>query len=396
MVKKAKASDAQPVFAVTDASLRLSKAKLRDTAFAVAGRNKTEAQQNESSSDDELLSLHELPPWLATPLAQIHRRFKKNSLPHALLVHGAPGSGKRLLVEAIVALLLCESTFESATADDSPALQACGICNACSQLRSGNHTDYRLLVPTEDRKIIRVGDTREFVNWALLTANSRNGVKVGVIDSVDIMNINAANSLLKTLEEPAAGTFIICIANWPGSLPATITSRCQLLPVPSSRGPDVERWLKSAGITDPAVALQRADGAAVRALDEQSPGREQQRVRLQRSFCDIVSARAGITVWVERLAKETPGDCLQAYLSFTADILRVKQGAEQYCRHLDLVDEWKNVAPLLSSAQWFTLFDRLSRLHRMDSASIKIQPVLETIFAVIWQQRSKQLESPGA
>lgn len=407
MAKKAKAADTQPVFAVTDASLRLTTPELRETAFAalagsVTSDDSAEAKPVESAATDELIRLPYLPPWLVTPLSLVHQRFSKNSLPHALLVHGAPGTGKRLLVEAMVALLLCEQAGEaaasgSANATIAPGLPlACGSCNSCKQLRSGNHTDYRLLIPTEERKIIRVGDTREFVNWALLTANSRAGVKVGVIDSVEAMNPNAANSLLKTLEEPAAGTFIICIANWPGSLPATITSRCQLLPVPPNTGPDVEKWLQTAGVSDPAAALQRVDGAAVRALNEQSSGRQQQRAHLQRSFCDIVAARAGIAVWVERLSKETPADCLEAYLSFTADILRVSQGAEKYCRHSDLVDEWKNVAPLLSTEQWFTLFDRLSGLYRMDNASIKIQPVLETIFAVIWQQRSKQLESPGA
>ena len=407
MAKKAKATDTHPVFAVTDASLRLTLPKLRNTAFAFTGDsnsrvNNREAEPVDSAATEELIKLPDLPPWLVTPLTQVHQRVSKNSLPHAILVHGAPGTGKRLLVEAMVALLLCEQPGQSSfdgSADNMAAAAlplACGSCNSCKQLRSGNHTDYRLLIPTEDRNIIRVGDTRDFVNWALLTANSRGGVKVGVIDSVEVMNPNAANSLLKTLEEPAAGTFIICIANWPGSLPATVTSRCQLLPVPSNTGADVEQWLHNAGVPEPAVALQRADGAALRALNEQSPGRQQQRVHLQRSFCDIVAARAGIAVWVERLSKETPTDCLEAYLSFTADILRVRQGAEKYCRHSDLIDEWRNIAPLLSTEQWFTLLDRLSSLYRMDNASIKIQPVLETIFAVIWQQRSKQLESPGA
>ncbi len=393
MAKKAKAADSQPVFAVTDASLRLSGLALRETAFGSAaansdGENDPGLSNRETAAEDELIRLHQLPPWLLTPLSHIRQSFVKKNLPHALLVHASPGSGKRLLVEALVALLLCEEEDKT----DWGGL-ACGACNSCRQLRSGNHADYRLLIPTEERQIIRVGDTRNFVNWALLTANARSGVKVGVIDSVEVMNTSAANSLLKTLEEPAPGTFIICIASWPGSLPATITSRCQLLPVPSGDAAAAEQWLSDAGVSDPAVALQRANGAAVKALDEQSGASVEQRSRLQRSFCDIVAARAGIAVWVERLSRETPTDCLEAYLSFTADILRVKQGAEKYCRHLDMVDDWKTVAPLLSSEQWFTLLDRLSHLYRIDNASIKIQPVLETIFAVIWQQRSQQLES---
>ena len=372
----------------------MSGLKLRTSAFTSG----SSAVVNDTQADHpvaEKAGIASLPPWLKLPLSQVYKRFNNGNLAHALLVHGAPGTGKRLLVEALVAMLLCEDLPQSEESS-GVAPQACGTCNACRQLSSGNHTDYRLLNPPEDKNTINVGDTRGFVSWALLTANSKTGIKVGVVESVEVMNRNAANSLLKTLEEPAAGTFIICIANWPGSLPATITSRCQFVAVPVSSGSETEQWLVDAGVSDVAMALRLADGAAIRALAEQTPDRQEQLQRLQRSFCDIVAARAGIAVWVERLAKESPTDCLEAYLSFTADIVRVNQGTCEFCKHLNFVDEWKSVAPLLSSEQWFTLFDRLQGLYRIDNASIKIQPVLETIFAVIWQQRSKQLESQGA
>lgn len=414
-----KSADQVPALDVTDASRRLSDSKLRAAAFTASTENTLNTQQSAQSNANPVVPSSavgpdvaattsvELPPWLHAPLSQLHARFKKGRLPHALLVHAAPGMGKRLLVEALVAVLLCENRGEEISeqakqeASEEPggeatASLACGDCNSCLQLASGNHTDYRLLIPPEDKQSIVVDDTRSFINWTLLTSNSKSGVKIGVVDSVDVMNRSAVNSLLKTLEEPAAGTIIICIANWPGSLPATITSRCQMVPVPKGTASEVEQWLSGAGVDNAAVALQRADGSVFQAFNSQAPGRQEQQARLQRSFCDIVSARAGIAVWVERLAKESPTDCLEAYLSYTADILRVSQGAEKYCRNPDLIDMWKSTAPLLSTEQWFALFDRLQALHRIDNSSIKIQPVLETIFAVIWQQRSKQVESHGA
>lgn len=377
---------------------RINETGLRSLAF-----QQSAAEATMPVSEFELPGF---PPWLHTPYKQITTRRHNAQVPHALLVHGAPGSGKHVLVEALAAMLLCEnlaSVFFSETSAEVSAKTAadnaenqadialaCGECSACRQLASGNHVDFRVLKPLGDAKGIAVDPTRDFIHWTSLTGSNAHGIKVGVIDSVDVMNKASANAILKTLEEPAAGSVLICIADWPAALPATITSRCQLLPVGVTDNEVLHNWLASAGITDVAAALKLAGGAPLAAIHEQTPERREQLAQLQRSFCDIVSARAGIAVWVERLvqAKYSPTDCLLAYLGFTADIIRVNQGAEKYCTFSQYVEDWKSITNHLTTEQWFTLLDRLTALYRLDNPSIKVQPVLETIFAVIWQQRS--------
>jgi len=333
------------------------------------------------------------PPWLISSLSQMGERRRAGKLPHALLVHGAPGSGKRLLVEVLVAMFLCERIDETSAPDSL----ACGECGSCLQLASGNHPDFRLLQPESatDKPAerpsaeIKVDATREFVQWTQLTANDSRGRKVGVIDSFDSMNKASANAILKTLEEPARGTLIVAITDWPMSTYPTLTSRCQLVAINPLASDENEmlQWLGLAGVPDAKEALRRTAGAPLHALAEQQE--QEKQAQFQRSFCDIVNARAGIGVWVERLAAEDPEDCLLAYLGFSAEMIRIKLGAEKYCTNQHLLSEWETAANCMSTAQWFALRDRLTALYRGHHSSIKVQPVLETIFAAIWQQRSE-------
>ena len=324
------------------------------------------------------------PFWLTEPLKNIYQRQLENKLPHAMLVHAPHGSGKRFFTEALAARLMCDAGA-GIDSTSGPLPLACGKCASCSQLRTGNQIDFKVIRPAEDSRIIKVEQVRDFTDWLSRTSRRADAYRVGVVDRADDMNRSSANALLKTLEEPAAASKIVVISNWPRSIPATITSRCMLVPVsavPAARAVD---WLAANGVDNAKTCLRQAHGAPFDALHLATEEQQQQSANLIRCFSEIVSRKAGIAVWVERLKNESPRECLEAFADFTADVCRVNQGCEQECMFPEEVERWQQLAGQLLNEQWFTLHSELLQLLKVDSASFKVQPVLETVFAVIWR-----------
>lgn len=192
-------------------------------------------------------------PWQETLWRQFAGRARHA---HAYLFHGPPGIGKRHLAERLAALLLCQHPREQAP---------CGSCKACLLREAGTHPDYFVLEPEEADKAIRVDQVRELVDFVTQTAQLR-GRKVVLLEPAEAMNLNAANALLKSLEEPTASTQLLLVSHAPSRLLPTIKSRCvqQACPLPDpSQSLD---WLGGA-----LPALARSDCEALLALAGGSP-----------------------------------------------------------------------------------------------------------------------------
>lgn len=155
--------------------------------------------------------LHTL--WLHEDYRELLARFNGKMPPHALLLHGKEGVGKALLAETLVAGILCRHLDQG---------QPCGHCQSCRWLASGFHPDY---CEIKGEAEIKVDEIRSIQDFSRLTAET--GKKVVVIKHADCMNINAANSLLKVLEEPPANFCFILESSRIEKLPITVRSRCQ-------------------------------------------------------------------------------------------------------------------------------------------------------------------------
>ena len=209
-------------------------------------------------------------PWLDTQWRDLLKR--KATLPHALLLRGREGIGKLDFARKLAQSLAC----------DTPASggDACGTCESCRWFAAGSHPDYREVVPeimqpaeseaaeAKDRKPsdeIKVEQVRDLQGLISLTAH-RAGGKVMVIYPAETLNVNAANALLKNLEEPPPATRFLLVTHRPSYLPATIISRCQqiLLPTPSAAA--AGQWLREQGVADPALSLAQTGNAPLLAL----------------------------------------------------------------------------------------------------------------------------------
>ncbi|HCE8941430.1 TPA: DNA polymerase III subunit delta' [Pseudomonas aeruginosa] len=182
-------------------------------------------------------------PWQQALWSQLGGRAQHA---HAYLLYGPAGIGKRALAEHWAAQLLCQRPA---------AAGACGECKACQLLAAGTHPDYFVLEPEEAEKPIRVDQVRDLVGFVVQTAQL-GGRKVVLLEPAEAMNVNAANALLKSLEEPSGDTVLLLISHQPSRLLPTIKSRCvqQACPLPGAAA-SLE-WLARALPDEPAVALE--------------------------------------------------------------------------------------------------------------------------------------------
>jgi len=215
-------------------------------------------------------------PWqagLVTALMAERRRF-----PHALLLTGPPGIGKRTLALCVARALLCETP----RADGD----ACGTCASCRYAAAGQHPDLRLVEPVSvdeegtvtPQEWIQVDAIRGVIDWAQLTSH-RGVAKVAVIVPAERMNVAAANALLKTLEEPPPDTYLILVTAAPGRLPATVRSRCRVVPAPRPTRAAARDWLVAQGIAATAAdaLLAQAGGAPLVAQTLADPAHQAER-----------------------------------------------------------------------------------------------------------------------
>ncbi|CAG8865371.1 hypothetical protein PS627_01275 [Pseudomonas fluorescens] len=155
---------------------------------------------------------------------------------HAYLLHGPQGIGKRALAERLMARLLCKQ---------AQGADACGQCKSCLLLKAGSHPDNFVLEPEETDKPIKVDQVRELVSFVVQTAQM-GGRKVVLIEPAEAMNINAANALLKSLEEPSGDTVLLLVSHQSSRLLPTIRSRCQQVACPQPSPAQSQAWLAQA------------------------------------------------------------------------------------------------------------------------------------------------------
>ena len=254
-------------------------------------------------------------PWNEPFLQAFRARLER--LPHALLIHGARGVGKLALAERMAQLLLCEH--------GDAARRPCGECDGCRWFTSGSHPDFRRLEPEalakQPRELeegeegasetsparrtrqpslqIRIEQVRELADFLNLRSH-RGRLRVALIHPAEDMNENAANALLKGLEEPPSGAVFILVSHRPARLPPTIRSRCVALPVPLPPRDVALAWLASQNVRDAERWLAYAGGAPLKALDYAAEAPLLERV-LQSP--GMVEDREGIELLTEALQK---------------------------------------------------------------------------------------------
>ena len=188
--------------------------------------------------------------WLEQFVESWQDRVSHGRVPHAVLLAGPVGVGKRAAARWIAATSLGRK------ASRLPVYPQDAV----------EHADLRWIAPLEDKESIGVEQIRELVHAMALTSYEGGG-KVAVIEPANAMTVNAANSLLKTLEEPPGDALLILVADRVGTLPATIFSRCQRIDLATPGEGVALAWLDRIQPGAPwSEALRVAGGGPLAAL----------------------------------------------------------------------------------------------------------------------------------
>ncbi len=184
------------------------------------------------------------------------RALSSGKLAHAYLFRGPDGVGKQLFARVIAEIMNCSNPLEES---------ACGNCSSCKKYRSGNHPDFQHIQP--EKGTIRI-DTIRGLKKTLSYPPYESRMRVVLLEDIHTMRQEAANSLLKVLEEPPRDNLLILTAESSKTILSTIASRCQTIPfhslsVEETKGLVLE---KSPEVLD-------NDALLLARLSEGSPGR---------------------------------------------------------------------------------------------------------------------------
>lgn len=273
-------------------------------------------------------------PWHDDAWARLQARRERDALPHALLLAGPAGLGKRDFLATFVKGLLCQQP-----ADGVP----CGVCRSCHLVAAGTHPDvvtltFGLRKDGVTRSEIVVDQIRD-LSARLAMSSQFGGWQIATVDPADAMNAAAANALLKTLEEPTPATLLILVADEPARLPATIRSRCQRIDflVPSR---EVSlAWLRAEGVTDAPAALEAAGGNPGMAREWSADGALKQRAEVRNDLKALAAGRGDAMEVIKRWQAAQPARYLWFAAQAVTDELRARTAGKAAPLESQLDDE---------------------------------------------------------
>ncbi len=255
--------------------------------------------KKEEQAEPQALPSPRLLPWHSAAIAQLKQAWTANRLPHAILVQGAEGLGTGSFAAWLAAAVLCEKSVDG-------VLDVCGSCASCALIKAGSHPDLHWVAPEEDKTQLSVDQVRAACE-KLSKTSFRQGYKVAIIEPAHQMTPGAANSVLKTLEEPSRGSLLVLLTSRPSGLLPTVRSRCQKLTITRPSTAEAMAWLqKEAGKTVAPALLEFSGGAPLRALEYADGRFDELNQHMQKSLRDLFGGDTDVT----QVAAEWANDAL--------------------------------------------------------------------------------------
>lgn len=294
----------------------------------------------------------------------LERVQENGCLSHAYLLIGQPNLGKTTVVEWLTKKLLGEQGL--------------------------HHPDAYVVSRLEDEKTGKIKseisvEQIRLLRERLLMSGLAGGYKIIFIEEADVLNTEAANALLKTLEEPTAKTILLLRASSLSRLPATIVSRCQILrfsPVPSQE--ILEALVKRGVIRSEAekitVLSNGCPGYALRLLrDEETRSLEEMSVK---QFVDMVKATAStrlisVTAWLpkdEVNRSERLKELLDRWEQLLRVLLLTSSEINELSAYLTVYPELEKLAQQKTSEHWIRVLEKLREVR--NDLSFHVNPVL--------------------
>jgi len=319
-------------------------------------------------------------PWQQKQWLDIQARIEKGNLPHALMLRGAPGTGKDNFAVALAQRLLCEKPVAQA---------ACGRCKPCQLMKAGSHPDLLLMEPEESGKAIKIDQVRSVVEFVSKTSQYA-GYRVAVISPAEAMNVNASNALLKSLEEPGSRTLLILVSHQISGVLPTIRSRCQVVEFPVPPRSEALTWLQ-ASLGDDAGKAERllnvAGGAPVLALTLSQSDWVGERTTVVQHWLGVLTGKRDPVRTAESWQGFPLLELVGWLLAWQVDLMKVVAGTPAQVVNQDLLQDFSAVQRQLNPDRLFASYQHLQQVVRMlrGSGNPNPQLLLEEIL-LKWSQ----------
>lgn len=315
-------------------------------------------------------------PWQTANWQELLQRKQKNCLPHAMLLVGEDGLGKKRFALQFAQLLLCNRA-------DMP----CGQCHACHLFRAQSHPDFLFIEPEQPGQMIKIDQIREAVEFVGETA-LQGGFRVILIAPANAMNLFAANALLKTLEEPAPNTIIILISDPNVRLPATIKSRCQTMVFAKPSREVALAWLKAELLEnkiDLNLLLDLNDGAPLQVKKFIENDFLTLRTELYQGLHDLVQHKADPLKLASILQEKEMSRLLKFLLSFLQDLLKLKLIPTETVINQDYYTVLAQLVSCFSQEKILYIIEHIQKIYQYITRSLNLnkQLLLEEIF-ILW------------
>ncbi len=308
-------------------------------------------------------------------LLQLEGALKQGRQAHAYLLSGPPHVGKMTLALNLAQAVNCLR---------GPG-EPCGECVQCTRISSGQHADVQVVGLTQGdsgsptRTVIGIADVKEVLRRVHLKP-FEGAANVIIFDSAELMSEEAANALLKTLEEPPPQVLILLLTANEESILPTIRSRCRLLsllPLPKDQLTGVLTTRHQASPEEAELVSRLSRGClgwAVGALEPGSAGLEQREEKLSQLMDTCRSGLDARFNYANELAglfykdRELARQSLYLWLRWWRDLLLIKEGGEAYIHNTDRETELRLQAAQLGTAEIVAFVRKLLKtLESLDS-----------------------------
>lgn len=318
-------------------------------------------------------------PWHKNTFAKLKGMIEQNHLPHALLITGVENIGKFELMQNLVGALIGndEKIRKDNVREDMDEPTLIRRSNYLNLIYVRSH---EIKEKSKTRsKYILIDQVRAFCEALNKTADD---LQIGVLFYADEMNTQAANSLLKTLEEPRDNTLIILLAHSIKNLPATIISRCQTVHIPPAYGVETLAWLRAKMPKqqrpdfDVVQLLENTHGVPFRALAELSGDGFVHYQHWQNQLLNIATHPTLINQCQDFDGNEIAIlNCLQNLL---VEGIRLK-----LLNHEGGLLELNQVIKIVKIDFLFKLLDDIQRAIKLSKTSVNLKLLLDNIL-IVW------------
>lgn len=320
-------------------------------------------------------------PWQQAQWQQTIKRANDNRLAHALLLTGAEGTGKYDFALGLARSLLC-----SAVDADG---RACGACKSCQLFDSDTHPDFTRIVPADEGGAIRIDQIRALIEHMGLHSHF-GGKRIILLNPADSMNMAAANSLLKTLEEPQPDTLLLLITARPTRLPATIRSRCQVIRFERPEPALARDWLSSQ-LDNPAQAdnlLSLASGAPLLARAMGTDDTLQQQQQRLADLAGIAQGEQDPVSIAGSWYKDETARPIQWLYQWVSDMIRSRTGIEDFAHNRDLAPTLQSLAKRIDLQRLYTFLDKVTEALKFQHTSANKRLMIEGLL-IAWANISR-------